>query len=419
MKVTVNKIKSYSLFNITMNQTHIKKTNVRYIFVVDNSGSMKNYPKQLVDILIMPLIDYFNKPNEYVNLLPSILISFSKIAETLSRSISSKSDVESIIFSNRGSTNITHAIQVAYNEIINAHKQFQINDCHNILIFLSDGGHNVGEQMPKNYDHYKNDFESNGIILSVINVGIANCDVVAGTKIKTMETLEIIDMDPIYYVHDHKDIENILKKIIISLNFALKQSNWISVCLENGNFFGDKFVENKCVSDSITLLATTESDKIYINMCEHKASSANIHVENLYSVFEHYIPQLSKLGVTDGKKSIESKLQVLDELIDVYNEQSNMTDIGKTNQLKKTINYMKNSNLNDTISKVNFMTKLTNDPIKKIYNKVMNELLEMIVIFNINKFNKYDNNINCNKIIYKNHNNFINEIKMNVPTYLC
>lgn len=56
MDITVNKLDDkYSLFNIKflpIKSSEQIKTNIRYIFVIDNSGSIGDYTKILTNIII-------------------------------------------------------------------------------------------------------------------------------------------------------------------------------------------------------------------------------------------------------------------------------------------------------------------------------------------------------------------------------
>ena len=391
MNITVNKLDKYLLFNIKFlpNENLQQKINVRYIFVIDNSMSMGEYTRSLTNVIISGLIENSEK-NKHINLFPSILISFSNFAQTLSKNIMSNSNINSIEFGEQGGTNIVSAIELAYEEIININKNNNMeNTCQNILIFLSDGKHSFGI-FPDNLDYYKNKFIENDIILSVINVAICtdnkigNPMVQIGTKIKQMETLEMLGFDPIYFVSNHNEIEYVLKSLIVHLNFAFKTSNWIQMTLPNGEFFDGDMIITKSVSDSISVLTENTKNtenKIIINMCEYVAEETNISVENLYSMFEYYIPQLSKLAVTRSQEAIKKQLSVLDDLVNEFSKQSNLTKSGDTtkiNYLRNIIAKMKHKNLYTPKIQATYMTLFTVDPIKKLYDKVLCELLEKI-----------------------------------------
>lgn len=212
--------------------------------------------------------------------------------------------------------------------------------------------------------------------------------VTIGTKIKLMETLEMLEFDQIYsvtnYEESYEEIKHILEKLTTHLNFAFKTSNWIQLTLPNGDFFGGDTIITKSVSDSISVLAENASNKININLCDYVAEEKNINAKNLCSMLEYYIPQLAKIAITENKQVIENKLDVLGELLTKVNNQCS-EPIKEAKYFNQLIKKIKEDQTNTPKSQAKYMNMLTTDPIKKIYNKVLSELLEHIINFNINK----------------------------------
>lgn len=389
--VTVNKIGEYSIFNITPKNTLVETKRIRYFFTVDNSGSMGNYTVLLTNIIVSGLLDNFsNQNNNQISLLPSSLIEFKEHASILSQNIRSSKDLKSIRFTDQGQTNITWGVETTCDEIIRANRAD--NDCHNIFVFLSDGQHNQGPK-PESFASYTKKFLDRNIKLSVIIIGISNSDNKIGMKIKTeLETLELVDLQNIYYVSNHSDMTKTLNDLTAQLNSSLVTSHSVNITLPNANdvFFGDERIIKKSFTNSLTFLAKTSSNIININGVAVTAVESTVTLQNLESVFGYYIPQFTRIRLTHGLKHITDGLKGLEELITLFdqvqtnlNSTQNVTvnDIGKiklkpsqrlellkrskgfvsqTSELRNIINSMKINITNDSRSQANYLTGMTN-----------------------------------------------------------
>lgn len=385
--VTINKIGEYSVFNVFSNNDSNEEKKIRYFFTVDNSGSMGNYSTVLTNIIVSGLLDNFSNPSlSSIKLLPSSLIEFSQHATILSQNIKSSKDLKSIKFGEQGQTNITWGVETTCDEILRTNKEN--NNCHNIFVFLSDGQHNVGP-VPESFSSYARKFKERNIKLSVIIIGISNSDNKIGMKIKTeLETLELTDLQSIYYVSNHNEMNKTLFDLTNLLNNSLIKSHSVNITLENqsDSFFGEEKVISKSFSNSLTFLAKTQSNVININGVSITATETPITIQNLEAVFSYYIPQFSRLRLTHGLKKIEKSLQSLEELINLFDQIQNnlnsdqtasVNDIGKiklkpsqrleilkksrgfisqTSELKNLINKMKISITNDSKSQANYLT---------------------------------------------------------------
>lgn len=387
--VTVNRIGEYSIFTVSSIEILDKpkeKKNIRYFFTMDNSGSMGKTTKMLTDTIINGLVDHFSLGNDFVNLLPSTLIEFKECATVLSSSIRSSKDLNSVRFSQQGQTNITRAVETTCDEIL---RQSALNNnCQNIFVFLSDGQHNQGPE-PTSFSKHAKLLKEREVKLGVIIIGISGSDNKVGMRIKTeLETLELVDLENIYYVSSHNEMSTVLPKLTRSLNNSLVTSQLVDISLTDGTLFGGEINIRKSFSGSLTFLAKTSSNVININGVPTIATETFVTLKNMEALFEYYIPQFARLRITHGLGKIEAGLKSLEELINIFDKIQRATeqtttidDLGKiklkpgqrlellkrskglgsqTAELRNILNSMKINVSNDSRSQASYLTGMNN-----------------------------------------------------------
>lgn len=202
---------------------------IKLWFVIDNSGSMGPWTRRVTTAIGKGVWSALEANK--CNLLPAHLNLFDTQSTVLS--LRSQADFDKIVYPRQGSTDITLAIKTTMSQLLH---QAETN-VHHILVFLSDGEHNSGS--PK-FDAVMAQVEHAAVVkaelkLSTIIVGIEKSDTQLGTTIKSMETVPLHTIDPVYFADRESQISPLLEKMVFALNQSLLGGETLDLSLGAGD----------------------------------------------------------------------------------------------------------------------------------------------------------------------------------------
>lgn len=310
---TMCNVDEYYIFNLDSKQEdEIVKPKIANYLVIDNSGSMGGATVAATNTIGKGM---YRISSDAIDIIPGEIILFSEKVNVI-ENISNVDDFDKIKFPNQGMSNITEAINVCVDRIVNKHE-----DAHYIMTFLSDGQHNVGPSLT-NEDilFLKNKITENNIKLSVIVVGISSNDTTLGMKIKTcLETVNINSLDSVYYARSFYDMNNVMSKLIHGCEESLSRRKSIKLNVSNG-----VFIENNSenittfFSDDNTIMVKSLPGKIpylYIDGEKIPIEDRYIEVSDVTKAIDSILPKLSQIKIAFGNKSIEQQIAILDNFM--------------------------------------------------------------------------------------------------------
>ena len=314
---SVASINGYSMINLKSNSIIRSKTKVCNILVIDNSGSMGQNTKLATRIIGKGL---FNMKNDQIELVSGKVIIFSDLAEILSENIKSGHDIDTLKFPEQGNTNITNAIEIAVATILNASQP----DVHYVLTFLSDGQHNLGNPLTKEYlNKLRSKLNDDNIKLTVNIVGISRySNTTLGMLIKTeLETVTLNSLESIYYANDTNEMNTVLKKLVNGCETGLGCGNIVELSVNGGLFvinMSDKY--SMVVGDklsSILIKNTDDNLSLMFNNMNVDMEERSLSYDDIEFVIDSMIPKLSQMLIANGQSKIKNQLSMLNNLIDI------------------------------------------------------------------------------------------------------
>lgn len=311
-----------------------KKTKVKFFFTVDNSASMEYLTSRLTNTIISGLVDIKELNTSQYEIEPATLICFSSNAKVLSENIRSSSDLEKIKFPSQGQTNITGAVYTTLKSIqdynFRERQQDPDVDVINIFIFLSDGQHNVGEKLGE-INHLKKSIDH--LNLGVVIVGIYKSDNSLGMKIKEIGNYELPHLDNIYYVNS-SDMKTVLSEMVNGIKNTFETSLSLDISLVNSKFIENLTEIKTSLKESLSFIVkktSSDQQKVLINGLEYNPVVVPLTYEKLESAFEYHTSKLSRKRLVQGLRSIESNINELNEILDLFDSLKNEISDNVTN----------------------------------------------------------------------------------------
>jgi hypothetical protein len=313
-----------SIFTCGNNITESKsesKTNVCMVYLLDNSGSMGNMTKECATAFGQ-VYDFTKTAN--INMLPGMLILFADDAKVHTTNIRSVSDMKINSFPQQGSTNITAGVECSLNNIILHHKGSP-TDTHYILVYLSDGGHNIGPLLTTAHlNKFRTTIQSKQIKLSVIVAGIINQDTGLGMMIKTqLETVDMPYLESIYYARSTGDLKPVLQNIQEGFLRSLDNYTIYKLRLDGGIFISDMTNLASCMlsGNQTNYYAVKHIGNKPLHMYLDEKLVADVptrqlRYDDITAVIDSISPKLAQKNITSGASSIKEQIKLLEELID-------------------------------------------------------------------------------------------------------
>jgi len=174
---------------------------IQHTFVLDNSGSMGSCTHYALNSIGTAL---FGMPL----CAPGTIIAFHDHS-FIYNNIASSEDVRKIQLPRQGGTNITEAIETAIGMIASSSVEN-----HHVLTFVSDGHHTFREHpLPVDLTPFKQLLQNHK--LTVVVVGISNCDVTFGMRLKTqLQNVDVPGLESIYYAENIYECTQLCTQIV-------------------------------------------------------------------------------------------------------------------------------------------------------------------------------------------------------------
>ena len=178
-----------------------------FTFCLDNSSSMERLTEQAL-LLLSPIVA--------LTKTASSVVVFSE-KSTVFPGIKSPEDMKKIKLPAQGMTNITGGLNSAFKIIVEKEKETKRTAMHHVLVFLSDGDHNIGhfdEEMRNLVAEFGPVIRD--IKLSCVIVGVsASSRTSKGMIIKeNFETVCLPDVKPIYFCEKANGMADILHQVV-------------------------------------------------------------------------------------------------------------------------------------------------------------------------------------------------------------
>lgn len=321
-QVRVSKIGTKWIYKIRSGKRSIQKKNIQIILAVDNSGSMGHYTRQSINIIGKGM---FALNRDTINMIPGWIALFSDFSDILKGQIRSPDDLEYITYPRQGRTNITSGLQCVVEGI-----EYQLinkavpPDTHFVVVFLSDGQHNEGPHPESRLDSFRNILDKNNANVSWLVVGLSSQSKTdLGMKIKTqLETVPMDDLDNIYYANTTNEMNSILETLQSGATSSLQKGSISKLELtENGIFFDTNQKENHIYlsshSEQIILINSNSEipPPLLINGVPQELIQANVNPDDISGILDTIIPKLARERVANGPKSIQHKINELEQVI--------------------------------------------------------------------------------------------------------
>lgn len=287
--------------------------NIANFLLIDNSGSMGTATKHAVDIMGKGML---NMP---VSIVPGELILFHHNV-SVKENISEPSQLANIRYPKQGRTNITLAIKTAIDRILKHNKVYK--NCHYVLSFLSDGHHNEGPTLTETQIiQMRQKIAHEGIVLSIIIVGISDSDTSLGMKIKTgLETVPLHSLESVYYAKTTLEMKTVLKELTEGCRASLKTGSSKYISVEGGNLIENNTYNTCLFFDHSHTLVVKSADgkcpKLFVDNKVVQFSTKDVDQESVTSFVQYVLPKLSQLKVAHGNTKIETQLVTLEKFID-------------------------------------------------------------------------------------------------------
>lgn len=293
IKSTLGNFQLYKVYNNNSSSISIKQ----YV-ILDNSVSMGKNTKNCLDYIVKGLFDISN--NVVIGLFSDNII-FNQI--------NSKSQIDSIYIPRQGSTNITHAIQMTLQHII---EDNDINS-HYIITFLSDGDHNKGPVLTENsLNIYKTDHLK--ITFNVVGIGKSNTSL--GMMIKSkIENVRIDSLQSVYYADGFFRMNTVLEDMVKNIKSSLN-GKILNLELDSGFF-----IENK--SKNINLYVEDVSYLIAMNsniILDNEITEEEVKYEDICKGLNSIFPKLSQIKIGTNTEKIREQVLWLESIISFYEE---------------------------------------------------------------------------------------------------
>ncbi len=288
---------------------------LKHTFVLDNSSSMGHYSH---DALIKIGCSFF----DMACTVPGTLIAFDTHT-TIYENLANSKDVLKITLPRQNATDITTAIQKAIRCIANDPDK----SIHHVLTFLSDGQHNSGPMLT-NFDDLKVQLGSD-CKLSVIVVGIAQCDTSLGMRIKTsLETVSIPGLESIYFAKSHsEEFELVAAQVLSSMEAFFVGGTQHNIAFANAEhaFFLDSYSPHTSVylrSNAQILIAKkiqNHNDPVLLfdGVPVFVQQTQIFNPSDIEGFFDIVVPKLSQLKIANNgnMQLLNPRLILLDTLL--------------------------------------------------------------------------------------------------------
>ena len=191
----------------------------RYVFVLDNSGSMGGRPDNS-EVAKSTFADLIK-----ANTSPSALIIFDDSAMCLSNCLTTAKQMKDLPLPTKGRTNISAGLHLATTNIIDYERSSNEKTLH-ILILLSDGGHNCGPQPSSEIPKLRSAIRSSipNAMIATVAIGVTRYSTTSvGSVLKTqLETLQVGTMEQYYFCPEMQDMTSTIQSMSKCIHEALE-----------------------------------------------------------------------------------------------------------------------------------------------------------------------------------------------------
>jgi 2'-5' RNA ligase len=337
---TMSNFNDYYIYNIqtNVNCKPLIKSRISNFLLIDNSGSMGSNTKSASNIIGKGLI---NMKSDTIDIVPGEILLFSSRVDKIDKLINSSS-IDNLVYPNQGQTNITEAIIVTIDRIVDHSNAYNRDgSIHYILTFLSDGQHNCGVNLTElDIKKLKSIIVVKEIKLSIIVVGIASNDTKLGMRIKTnLETLPIANLKSVYYATSTIEMNSVLSELVRGCSESLCETSCVTIKTSTGIFIDSMTNSTKKLISNGSMLTIKAHTRptVLIDGKVLKCISEPCCVTDITKVVDSILPKLSQIKIAYGTASIVNQIKTLNNFIEtadsffsaLKSDQSNIDDIGK------------------------------------------------------------------------------------------
>lgn len=314
---TQSNIENHYIFKVKYETKEFVKPNIMNVLLIDNSGSMGSATKQCTMSIGKGM---FELPENAVNVIPGAIMLFDDKVTFLSKTIKSPKDII-YNFPPQGSTNITLAIKASI-EYILEHCAKNKN-IHYILTFLSDGGHNYGDNLTAtDIQNMRKIIDKHDVKLSIIVVGISSNDTRLGMMIKTgLETITLSKLNSVYYASSTSEMNSVIEDLTSGCMTSLCSGKTVSISVKNGKFLENMLdkIDTFLYNDETVILVESNGQNVpelIINNISIIPEITHVKSSDISLIMNSVIPKLSQIRVAYGVDKINAQITLLNNMID-------------------------------------------------------------------------------------------------------
>ncbi len=257
--------------------------------------------------------------------VPGVLVAFQDDATVLSNRVLCRRDVTSARLPSQGRTNITQGILTAVRAIASARVP---PGTRVLLVFLSDGEHNVGDVLAdRHLALMRSQLQNLDVTVVVVGVG-SSSNTAVGMKMKTaLETVPVPGLDAIYFAPSAGNMHQVLDRMLVGLREHFVSGKALNVsCVSAHSFFSTSALEQAMHvpedADYVTavVVGPAEGDDAVPVFCFDAGDPIALQVvpvdpDIVAEAVDAQVPRLAQMGVARGVASISADVAQLRALI--------------------------------------------------------------------------------------------------------